>query len=134
MRGEERANWKGIAILISPIIGVFIVFTGYKMSSTYQHWNDFLLIFSIISVVAIFVQFLVEIVLYFLNAWIKITFENYLFLATGICIFISILEYPVNSDYNIFESISEVFKSFFIFYSYSIVNAFTYNYLYFKRL
>ncbi len=122
------------AIVLSPIIS--ITFIGFSMIvlSHFSIPEEFFLIYLLTITFAIIAQGGVEIVLLVLENWMIITFKVYLNLASFICIGIGIFVFQTNSRTNFYNNLSESFGIFLFFYVYSICNAITYNYLYFKRL
>lgn len=134
MKDEKTSNKKGVAFIISPLVGVFVVLFTFKIFASFPHWDDFIMFFASLYGISLICQFIVEFILLIIECWIPITLKIYLRLASIICCLIGILTFSESDDYWYNGEIKENVIIFFTFYSYSICNAFTYNYLYFSKL
>jgi hypothetical protein len=125
---------KAQAMIFSPIVSITAIGLVMIVSSNFSLFFEFFPIYILTIIFAIIAQGGIEIVLLVLEKWFVITFKVYLNLASFICTMIGIFVFQTNSRMNFYDNLSESFGFFLFFYIYSIGNAFTYNYLYFKRL
>ena len=129
---------KAKAIIFSPIVSIYIfgiTILILSINSSSEDYGDLLLAYIFTNFIAIGVQLFVEVLLMIIENWTEITFKIYLNLATIICVMIGLLTFFFISDNsNPYTNLSNSFISFSSFFTYSILNAFTYNYLYFSKL
>ena len=125
------------AVIFSPIVGISVflfVISILSINSKTENWIDFLLLYFVVCLVAIFVQFFIECLILCIQSFTKISYKIYLSLATIICVMIWLLAFWNYSNYDFYKRLSKSFMTFILFYIYSIINAITYNYLYFSKL
>ena len=122
------------AIFISPFFGHLfaISITAFISSNTINLYWELLFIGYFI---ALFTQGIIEIVLFFIKRWLVINLETYLSLACIICFWIWVFSFGFDYKRNTLNrNLINSFEVFIFFFGYSIINALTYNYLYFSKI
>lgn len=130
---EGKTSNRGLAIILSPTIAIFIYSLTYILLPD-KRIDLIFFIFLILCIFAIFVQYLIEIILFFISKLTKITLKIYLTLGYVICVFIGIWNYFDSFVSNEYDKLTDCVKVFFMFFIYVIINSITYNYLYFSKL
>ena len=130
---EGKTSNRGLAIILSPTIAIFIYSLTYILLPD-KRIDLIFFIFLILCIFAIFVQYLIEIILFFISKLTKITLKIYLTLGYVICVFIGIWNYFDSFISNEYDKLTDCVKVFFMFFIYVIINSITYNYLYFSKL
>jgi hypothetical protein len=122
------------AIIFSPIVSLSDIWLAIIVLSNSSISSDFFLFYLISVSLAIFSQICIEVLLILLKNWVNINLTSYLYIASIICLTISVLSFSTSSSYLFQEKLNESVSVFSFFYIYSIGNALTYNYLYFSKV
>jgi hypothetical protein len=128
-----------LAVFVSPFAGLCLV--GFcifmmeilKESPQIELEPWFTVLFLSYSIALIVQVVFVELVVSSISANYKTTFKNYLKVAVVSCVLIEVLVLFIDSNFS-FANFLKTIEVFLFFYVYSLGNALSYNYLYFKDL
>ncbi|MDZ7900067.1 MAG: hypothetical protein U5N85_18850 [Arcicella sp.] len=128
-----------LAVFVSPFAGLCLVGLSLflieilKENPRIEFESLFTVLFLSYSIALIVQVIFVELVVSSISANYKTTFENYMKVAIISCVLIEVSVLFIDSNFS-FANFLKTIEVFLFFYVYSLGNALSYNYLYFKDL